>query len=134
MSPDRQQPSGDLEAAVSAAFGGLAGLRTAFVTEGAGHFGSGWVWLASDPAGRLGVFSTHDAAGPLTEPALTPLLVCDVWEHAYYIDHRNDRKSYLEAWFDALPNWGFAAAQLSASRSKGSAWTYPAPSSTEPGA
>jgi Fe-Mn family superoxide dismutase len=131
MSPDREQPSGALEAAIRAAFGDLAGLKTAFVTEGAARFGSGWVWLASDLAGKLGVFSTHDAGGPLTEPALTPLLVCDVWEHAYYIDHRNDRKAYLEAWFDALPNWGFATDQLAASLSDGPKWSYPAPSAAE---
>jgi Fe-Mn family superoxide dismutase len=128
MSPAHEKPTGELQAAIAAAFGDLAGLQTAFVTEGAGHFGSGWVWLASDQEGKLGVFSTHDAGGPLTEPALTPLLVCDVWEHAYYIDHRNDRKAYLEAWFDALPNWGFAAAQLTASRSNGRKWAYPVPS------
>jgi Fe-Mn family superoxide dismutase len=128
MSPDREAPSGGFEDAIKAAFGDLAGLKTAFVTAGTGQFGSGWVWLGADLEGKLSVFSTHDAGTPVTRPGVTPLLVCDVWEHAYYIDHRNDRKSYLEAWFDTLPDWGFAASQWKASKSDGAPWAYPAPS------
>ncbi len=55
--------------------------------------------------------------------SLTPLLVCDLWEHAYYLDHQNDRKGFLTAWFDALPNWSFAASQFSA-RGGAQVWTY----------
>jgi Fe-Mn family superoxide dismutase len=128
MSPDRQNPPGELAAAIGSAFKDLAGLKSAFVTEGAGHFGSGWVWLLADAGGALKVQSTHDAANPLTETGVAPLLVCDLWEHAYYLDHQNDRKGFLEAWFDALPSWDFAASQLSAARSRGQAWRYPAPS------
>jgi Fe-Mn family superoxide dismutase len=128
MSPDRQSPGGELAGAIASAFGDLPGLKNTFVTEGVGHFGSGWVWLVADGAGAMKVISTHDAADPLTESGLTPLLVCDLWEHAYYLDHQNDRKGFLEAWFDALPNWDFAASQLSAARSRGQAWRYPAPS------
>jgi Fe-Mn family superoxide dismutase len=128
MSPDRQQPNGELTGAIASAFGDLPGLKTEFVTEGAGHFGSGWVWLVADAAGAMKVISTHDAADPLTESGLTPLLVCDLWEHAYYLDHQNNRKGFLEAWFDALPNWDFAASQWSAARSRGHGWRYPAPS------
>jgi Fe-Mn family superoxide dismutase len=130
MSPDRQSPSGELTGAIGSAFGDLQGLKNAFVTEGAGHFGSGWVWLVADAAGEMKVISTHDAADPLTEIGLTPLLVCDVWEHAYYLDHQNNRKGFLESWFDALPNWEFAASQWSAARSKGRTWRYPAPSAS----
>jgi len=128
MSPARQQPPGELASAIGTAFGDLPGLKTKFVTEGAGHFGSGWVWLVADGAGAITVVPTHDAADPLSESGLTPLLVCDLWEHAYYLDHQNDRKGFLEAWFDTLPNWEFAASQWSAGRSRGQAWRYPAPS------
>ena len=128
MSPKRQSPTGELASAIASAFGDLPSLKTKFVAEGAGHFGSGWVWLVADGAGALKVISTHDAADTLTESGLTPLLVCDLWEHAYYLDHKNDRKGFLEAWFDALPNWELAASQWSAARARGQAWRYPAPS------
>ena len=94
---------------------------------GVEQFGSGWVWLVSDPDGALRVLSTHDADDFVSVAKLTPLIVCDVWEHAYYLDHKNDRKAYLEAWFDALPNWRFAAAQLAAATGSGESWRYPAP-------
>jgi Fe-Mn family superoxide dismutase len=125
MSSDREQPEGDLDAAIKASFGGLPALKTAFVTEGAGHFGSGWVWLTADKSGALKVRATHDADDTLTLEGLTPLLVCDLWEHAYYLDHQNDRKGFLEAWFDALPHWSFAGFQLAAAKGKGEAWRYP---------
>jgi superoxide dismutase, Fe-Mn family len=128
MTPSRQKPSGDLAGAIDAAFGGLADLKKAFVTEGAGHFGSGWVWLIADRSGALKIISTHDADDTATHPDMTPLMVCDLWEHAYYLDYQNDRKTYLESWFDALPNWDFAASQLAAAKSGRAAWRYPAPS------
>lgn len=127
MSPRRQQPQGDLAHAIEAAFGGLAGLREAFVKEGLAHFGSGWVWLTADAAGDLKVISTHDAHDTVTTPEVKPLLVCDVWEHAYYLDYQNERKGYLEAWFDALPNWELAAAQLAAAKAGDASWRYAAP-------
>jgi Fe-Mn family superoxide dismutase len=130
MSPARGSPNEGLASAIASAFGDLAGLKTKFVAEGAGHFGSGWVWLVADANSALKVISTHDAADPLTESGLTPLLVCDVWEHAYYLDHQNNRKGFLEAWFDALPNWKFAGSQWSAARARGKTWCYPAPSSS----
>jgi superoxide dismutase, Fe-Mn family len=126
MSPDRQSPNEELSAAIGSGFGDLPGLRKTFVTEGAGHFGSGWVWLVAK-GGALEVISTHDAADTLTEKGLTPLLVCDLWEHAYYLDHKNDRKGFLEAWFDALPNWELAALQWAAARAGGGGWQYPSP-------
>lgn len=126
MSPEPQQPPEDLAAAIQASFGGLAGLREAFVAEGAGHFGSGWLWLSARRDGALAVRAMHDAKDTVTDPDLTPLLVCDLWEHAYYLDHQNDRKGFLEAWFDALPNWSFAASQLATTKGRGEAWRYPA--------
>ena len=127
MSPKRQSPAKELAGPIASAFGDMLSLKDSFVSEGVGHFGSGWVWLVADDAGVLRVVSTHDAANPLIESGLTPLLVCDLWEHAYYLDHKNDRKGFLEAWFDALPNWDFAGSQWSAARSRRQPWRYPAP-------
>ncbi|MHB8530163.1 MAG: superoxide dismutase [Caulobacteraceae bacterium] len=126
MWPRRQNPAGDLAAAIAAAFGSQEKFRTAFVAAGADHFGSGWVWLAADRGGAVKVISTHDADDTLTTQDLTPLVVCDLWEHAYYLDYQNDRKAFLEAWFDALPHWNFAAGQLAAAKGAGKPWCYPA--------
>jgi len=130
MSPDRQQPTSELHTAIRSGFGSFEKLRSAFVTAGVDHFGSGWVWLAADRAGELKVVSTHDADDTLTTKDRTPLLVCDLWEHAYYLDYQNERKAFLEAWFDALPNWRFAAAQFAAAQGHGEAWRYPAPAAS----
>jgi Fe-Mn family superoxide dismutase len=127
MTPSPQKPASELTAAIAGAFGDLKGLKEKFVAEGAAHFGSGWVWLVSDRAGKLEVRSTHDADDTLTKEGVTPLIVCDLWEHAYYLDYQNDRKGFLEKWFDALPNWSFAARQYAAARGTGEAWRYPAP-------
>ena len=127
MTPSKPKLSGALEVAIKNAFGDLEGLKKAFVTEGVGHFGSGWVWLTADKDGALKMISTHDAEDVVGDAGATPILVCDVWEHAYYLDHQNNRKGFLEAWFDALPDWGFAAAQYAAARGQGQAWRYPAP-------
>lgn len=126
MTPKGDGPSGDLGAAIAQAFGDAAGLKAAFVKEGIGHFGSGWVWLAAEGA-ALKIVSTHDAEDLLIHQGLTPLLVCDLWEHAYYLDHQNNRKGFLEAWFDALPNWTFAQDQYAAAKGQGTPWKHPAP-------
>jgi Fe-Mn family superoxide dismutase len=127
MSAERQQPSEALAAAIVSAFGDMAKLKQAFVEHGVGQFGSGWVWLTADHDGGLKLCATHDAEDVLTQAGVTPLLVCDLWEHAYYLDHQNDRKAFLEAWFDALPNWRFAEAQHAAAQGRGEAWRHPAP-------
>jgi Fe-Mn family superoxide dismutase len=132
MSPERLRPEAELDAAIRKTFGDLSGLKSKFVEEGAGHFGSGWAWLACDGEGRLSVRTTHDADDTLTRPGLTPLMVCDLWEHAYYLDHQNDRKGFLEAWFDTLPNWTLAASQFAAAKGEGQAWRHPAPSAAQP--
>jgi len=131
MAPGAAKPDGELAAGIAGAFGDLAKLKQTFVADGVAQFGSGWVWLTADKAGKLQVVTTHDAGEPLEDGGQIPLLVCDVWEHAYYLDHQNDRKGFLEAWFDALPNWSFAARQLAAARGQGEAWRYPRPKSTE---
>lgn len=127
MTPSKSQPTGDLSDAIAQAFGDVAKLKAAFVAEGAAHFGSGWVWLLAEKGGALSVKSTHDAEDLVTQADVTPLLVCDLWEHAYYLDHQNNRKGFLEAWFDALPNWDFAASQLAAAKGAGAAWRHPGP-------
>ena len=126
MTPDKAAPSGALADAIAAAFGDLAGLKKAFVEEGVNHFASGWVWLVHDAGKGLEVISTHDADDTFTKDADFPLLVCDVWEHAYYLDCKNDRKAYLTRWFDELANWSFAQRQLEARQGGGKGYRYPA--------
>ena len=122
MTPERRGPRGELVGAIAGAFGDLAGLKKKFVEEGANHFASGWVWLAADGP-ELVVLSTHDA-GTLAHDKRTPLLVCDVWEHAYYLDYKQDRKSFLERWFDSVANWQFAEAQFAAAQGAQKPWAY----------
>ena len=112
MSPDRAAPDGELKAAIAASFGDLAGLKTAFATGGVDQFGSGWVWLVADADGALRVLSTHDADDFVSLAKPTPLIVCDVWEHAYYLDYQNARPKYLEAVLGKLLNWNYAAENL----------------------
>lgn len=124
MTPDYAPPAGALGEAVARQFGGVERLGEVFVGEGAAHFGSGWVWLVAQGE-VLSVVSTHDADSPLTTAA-RPILACDLWEHAYYLDHRNDRVGFLRAWWDKLANWRFAEEQYRAPA--GGGWRYPQPS------
>ncbi len=124
MSPDRSRPDTMLAAAIDAQLGGMAGLRQAFVAAGTAEFGSGWVWLVSEDDGSLAITTSHDADYWQGEPGATPLIVCDVWEHAYYLDHQNDRKAFLEAWFDTLPNWDFASEQFAAAKGQAQKWRH----------
>ena len=126
MTPKARAPEGDLQARIAKAFGDLGSLKEKFVTEGEGHFGSGWVWLLAGPDG-LEVRTTHDGENFVGQDGVTPLITCDLWEHAYYVDYRNDRKAFLAAWFDKVADWDFAAHQLAAAERNGKAWTYPAP-------
>ena len=98
---------GDLEKAVVRDFTSVEKMKADFVAAGVGQFGSGWVWLAAR-AGRLEVMKTPNGESPLVNDA-TPLLGCDVWEHAYYIDYRNRRPDYLQAFLDNLVNWDYVA-------------------------
>ena len=108
MSPDRvAEPTGLLATRVSETFGSLAQLRTRFISDGMARFGSGWVWLVEREGGALDVVSTANADLPQTA-GLKPLLTCDLWEHAYYLDYQNARQAFLEAFFDHLADWNFA--------------------------
>ena len=104
------EPSGKLADAIKKSFGSFAEFKDKFTQTAIGTFGSGWAWLVQRPDGTLGIVSTSNAATPLTGSD-KPLLTCDVWEHAYYIDYRNARAKYVEA-FWALVNWEFAASQM----------------------
>lgn len=122
MAPGANKPSGALLKAIEAGFGDLEKLKASFVREGAGHFGSGWVWLVADGA-ALSVITTHDGDTALLRDA-TPLLVCDLWEHAYYLDHKNDRAGFLDGWWDRLVDWHFVSAQFDAARGRRERWSY----------
>ncbi len=104
------EPSGKLADAIKKAFGGFAQFKEEFTKTAVGTFGSGWAWLVQRPDGSLGLVSTSNAGTPITG-ADRPLLTCDVWEHAYYIDYRNARPKYVEAFWN-LVNWEFAASQM----------------------
>ena len=103
-------PSGKLADAIVKAFGSVAQFKEEFSKTAVGTFGSGWAWLVQRADGGLGLVSTSNAATPITGSD-RPLLTCDVWEHAYYIDYRNARPKYVEAFWN-LVNWEFAANQL----------------------
>ena len=92
-----------LQAAVQRDFGSLEQLIEVFNAKATSLFGSGWVWLIKQ-AGRLSVVATGNADTPVKDQAVTPLLVCDLWEHAYYIDYRNDRAAYLDNFWQIV-NW-----------------------------
>lgn len=100
---------GSLEAKINEDLGGFEGFKKEFIAKGMSQFGSGWAWLAMDNAtGKLAVINTPNGENPVVH-GHTPLLGCDVWEHAYYIDYRNARPKYLEAFVDNLINWDYVA-------------------------
>ena len=119
LSPRGGQPAGTLGEAIDAAFGSLDALKEELAKQGTAHFASGWVWLA-DNGGTLAVEQTHDAA-TLATAAQNPLLVLDLWEHAYYLDYKNQRPDHLKAVIDGHLNWDFAAENFA----RGTTWTYP---------
>jgi len=109
LSPDGGgQPNGALADAINAAFGSFDAFKETFIKSGIGNFGSGWTWLVKNDDGSVEIVNTSNAANPMTD-GKTPLLTIDVWEHAYYVDYRNARPSYLEEIW-SIVNWNFAAA------------------------
>jgi Fe-Mn family superoxide dismutase len=99
------KPSKEFETALKKNFGSLKGFQEKFAEEGKALFGSGWVWLVKDKRGALQIRPLHDAENPMLEGEV-PLLTCDVWEHAYYLDYQNDRPKYLKN-FWSIVNWDF---------------------------
>ncbi len=99
---------GSLQSAIDESFGSFDAFRGKFIEAGITQFGSGWCWLVLDDNGKLEVMKTPNGENPLVF-GKTPLLGCDVWEHSYYIDYRNARPKYLEAFVDSLVNWEYVA-------------------------
>jgi superoxide dismutase, Fe-Mn family len=104
------EPGGALADALKRDFGTYADFKAQFQAAAVGQFGSGWAWLVKEGE-KLKIATTGNAETPLTK-GQTALLTCDVWEHAYYIDFRNLRAKYVEAWLEKLVNWDFAAANF----------------------
>ena len=111
MSPNGGgEPSGALADAINKAFGSFDEFKAQFSARAAGNFGSGWTWLVKNTDGSVEIVNTTGAGNPMTD-GKSPILTCDVWEHAYYIDYRNARPAYVAAWWN-LVNWESAAAAL----------------------
>ena len=100
-------PTGAIADAINAAFGSFEAFQEKFNEMAVNNFGSSWTWLVKKADGSLDIVNTSNAATPLTEEGITPLITVDLWEHAYYIDYRNVRPDYLKG-FWALVNWDFA--------------------------
>ena len=103
------EPQGDLGAAIAAAFGGFADFKTKFAAAAAGRFGSGWAWLVVGADKKLAIESSANQDSPLME-GKTPILGCDVWEHAYYLKYQNKRPDYVSAWWSVV-DWDAVAAR-----------------------
>ncbi len=103
-------PEGALADAINETFGSFDAFKEAFTKASATLFGSGWAWLVKDAAGKLKIVQKSNAGNPLTDGEI-PVLTCDVWEHAYYVDARNARPAYIET-FWKLVNWDYASAQF----------------------
>lgn len=99
-------PKGALADAINKAFGSFDEFKKQFAQKGVSNFGSGWTWLVKKDDGSVSIENTSNAGNPMTS-GMKPLLTCDVWEHAYYIDYRNARPAYLDAWWNVV-NWDFA--------------------------
>ena len=126
MAPRSTGPEHALIEAINRDFGGVDQLKTQFIREGGDHFASGWVWIVVRES-RLSVVSTHDGDTVITDPSAIPILVCDLWEHAYYLDYKNDRARFLEQWWDRLANWRFAELQFGAAVDGRQPYRYPPP-------
>ncbi|HAD15414.1 superoxide dismutase [Qipengyuania citrea] len=119
MAADETGASDELKSMIDDAFGSTDGLKEKLAERGAGHFASGWVWLAVK-GGKLSIEETHDGDTLADQGEFNPLLVIDLWEHAYYLDHQNARPAYLDAVNGKL-NWKFASENLA----RGTTWKYP---------
>jgi Fe-Mn family superoxide dismutase len=109
--PQGQQPTGRLAALIEESFGTTEAMLAKLKEEAVGHFASGWAWLVLD-GGGLKITSLHDADTPVVHDGMQPLLTLDVWEHAYYIDYRNERPRFAESVLGNIVNWEFVASNL----------------------
>ena len=109
--PEGQRPTGRLAELIDDGFGSADNLLATLKEEAVGHFSNGWAWLVLD-GGALRITSLHDADSPVVHDGLKPLLTLDVWEHAYYIDYRNDRGGFAEKVLGNIVNWEFVAQNL----------------------
>ena len=105
------EPAGELATRIEQSFGSYIEFRAQFAAAAVGEFGSGWTWLVHGPSGGLVVCNSNDAENPLQRD-LVPLLTLDVWEHAYYLDYRNERARYVDMFLDHLLDWDFVATNL----------------------
>src|SRR5687768_2736420 len=112
-------PSGELAERLESDFDGIDGFTERFKEEAVDHFASGWAWLVAR-GDRLEVISTHDADSALVHDGVVPLLVLDLWEHAYYLDYQNRRPDFVDAYLGNTINWDFAARNLDAARGRAS--------------
>ncbi|MGB6327544.1 MAG: Fe-Mn family superoxide dismutase [Halarcobacter sp.] len=110
LTPNGSDIPADVQSALTETFGSVEKFKEDFSNAAINNFGSGWTWLVKDASGKLSIVSTSNAGTPITQD-LEPVLTCDVWEHAYYIDTRNARPAYLEN-FWKLVNWDFVASNL----------------------
>lgn len=110
------QPSEDIQAAIDKDLGGMEKFKEDFAAKAVGVFGSGWCWLAKDKDNKLKILPTSNAGCPLTN-GLTPLLVVDVWEHAYYVDYRNARANFVKLFLDYI-NWDYVSKQFAGKQSQ----------------
>jgi Fe-Mn family superoxide dismutase len=105
------EANGAIADAINASFGSFDKFQEAFNTSAVNNFGSSWTWLVKNADGSIAIVNTSNAATPLTDESVTPLLTVDLWEHAYYIDYRNARPKYLAAFWN-LVNWDFVNANF----------------------
>lgn len=110
LTPESMAPDGELLELLDRDFGSVEEFKTAFTSAALGHFGSGWAWLVQTVEGTLEIRDYHDADTPAYSD-VTPLLTLDVWEHAYYIDHRNDRAGFIQGFWNHV-NWAFVSSNL----------------------
>ena len=111
LSPDKQQPSGKLAQLIDDGFGGIDPMLQKLGDEAVNHFSNGWAWLVLD-RDQLKITSLHDADTPLVHDGMVPLFTLDVWEHAYYIDYRNERPKFVTSVLSNIVNWDFVAQNL----------------------
>lgn len=111
LAPNGGKPSGDLAKRIDSDLGGYDQFAKDFAAEATKHFASGWAWLV-EIGGKLQITSYHDADTPVAHEGVLPLFTLDVWEHAYYIDYRNERPKFIEAVLGNIVNWDFVAQNL----------------------